>query len=245
MPLTNDTIPYIFSNPHGMIIFGYQISSQGQYRSYYYPAYSAMRELDAAFYTNDIHFQDLEEHPFCENEVTFRAEIENMGVDVDSIKWYINGTEYEQVRDSLEWHYTFDNIGEYEIRMWARFNNDTISKTGTLRIKNCELDTAFYANDVNLNLIDTTFCNKTVSFITYIEGLNTTQDSIKWYIDFGDGIGFVEHLPAQNQKQWIRDFPTGEYPIKMWARLENNDEIEITGTLRIEVLWIKIRNVRY
>jgi len=240
MPLSNSSDSYMFSNSKGLLVLCY---GYGNLESYYYLAGSAMRDLDAAFYANDVHFQDLKDTAFCAGNVNFRAEIENMGVDMDSIKWFINGEEnlpYNQ----LEWSKTFLSPGNYEIRMWVRFeNSDTILKKDTLRIKNCEVNAAFYVNNVNLNLQDTTFCNKTVSFITYIEGLNTTQDSIKWYIDFGNGFEYYE--PALNKKQWFRDFSTGNFPIKMWARLENDVEIEVESTLKMEILWIKIRNVRY
>jgi len=238
MPLTNDTATYCFTNSAGLFVLCY---ADGFSVSYYYLAGSAMRELDAAFYANDVHFQDLRDTAFCAGgAVNFRAEIENMEVDIDSIKWYINGFQETSALNQLVWNKILP-IGNYEIKMWVLFENeDTISKTGILKIKNCELDAAFYANNVNLNLKDTVFCNKTVSFITYIERLNTSQDSIKWYIDFGDG--FEEHEPALNKKQWNRDFSTGNFPVKMWARLENNVEIEVESILKMNILWIKIRN---
>jgi hypothetical protein len=37
-----------------------------------------MRDLDAAFYANDIHFQDLKDNYFCDSLVNFRAEIEGL-----------------------------------------------------------------------------------------------------------------------------------------------------------------------
>ena len=241
MPLANNA--YRFTNSNNLIVMGYGV---GLAESYYYLAGSAMRELDAAFYANDIHFQELKDTAFCVNEVVdFRAEVENMGIGMDSIKWYIDGIKENLPYSQLEWSKTF-LPGNYEIKMWVRFENeDTISKADTLRIKNCEQIAVFYANNVNITFIDTTFCAKGVEFHTDIEGLNTSQDSIKWYIDLGDGSGFIEYVLVQNQKQWSKDFSTGTYLIKMWARLENGNEIEITGTLRMEVFWIKIRNVRY
>jgi len=246
MPLTNDTASYFFANQAGLFVLCYGIADNIGQASYYYLAGSAMRELDAAFYANDVHFQDLKDTAFCAGNVNFRAEIENMGVDMDSIKWFINGEEnlpYNQ----LEWSKAFLSPGNYEIRMCVRFeNNDTISKADTLKIKNCEVNVAFYANNVLYSsLRDTTFCAKEVDFHTDIEGLNTEQDSIKWYIDIGDDSGFIEYVPVRNLKQWSKAFPTGVYLIKMLIRLENDDEIEITGTLRMEVFWIKMRNVRY
>ena len=91
MPLDNDTASYIFTNSAGLIVFGY---GSGGTASYYYLAGSAMRDLDAAFYANDVHFQELPDTTFCDKVVNFRAEIDNIGVAADSIKWYINGAEY-------------------------------------------------------------------------------------------------------------------------------------------------------
>ena len=244
MPLYNDTASYYFTNNAGLIVMGYGI---GYAESYYYLAGSAMRDLDAAFYANDVHFQELKDIAFCANElVAFRAAIDGeIHSDPEHVKWYIDGVEEVSARDNTEWSKTFLTAGEYEIRMWGRFENeDTISKAGTLRIKNCEQNAVFYKNNVHY-LTDTTFCAKDVDFYTDIKGLNTAQDSIKWYIDLGDGVGFVEYVPIRNLKQWSKDFPSGTYDIKMWARLDNDDEIEITGTLKMEVFWIKIKNVRY
>jgi len=235
MLLDNDTASYTFTNQAGLIVFGY---GSGFNRSYYYLAGSAMRELDAMFYANDIHFQDLTDTAFCASIVNFRAEIENVGVDADSIKWYINGVKENLPHNQWEWNKIF-TVGEYEIRMWVCFeNNDTISKTGILKIKSCEVNTAFYANNVHY-LYDTTFCAKNVTFRAEIEAFNATPNNLKWYINGN------EYPLAQGQIQWSKDFETNEYVITMWARLENDDEIEISGTLKMEVFWVKIRNVRY
>jgi len=234
-PLTNDTTTYMFSNPEGIIVLGYAINNFGFPSSYYYLAGSAMRDLDAAFYANDIHFQDLEENPICENEVSFRAEIENTGVEMDSIKWYIDDTEYETARDSLEWNKTF-TTGEYEIRMWIRFeNDDTISKIGILKIANCEA--VFYANGVHYeNLPDTVFCAKDVYFHAEIE--NYTE--IKWFIDG------TEYEAARDLLEWDKPFATGTYNIEMWVLFANGAETvpPLSSILRMEILWIKIRNIR-
>ena len=232
MPLTNPNASYYFTNPKGLIVMGY---GTGLAESYYYLAGSAMRELDAAFYANDIHFQELEENPFCEKEITFRAELDNMGIDVDSIKWYINNEEYVPAQNSLEWSKTFEEYGVYKITMWVRFENDSIiSKTGTLKIKNCNFSAVFYVNNVH-HLYDTTFCEKNVDFRAEIEG---EYEELKWFIN-GD-----EHVPA-NPLQWSRDFVTGTYNIDMRVCLANGEEETIAGILKMEVLWIKIKNVRH
>jgi hypothetical protein len=241
MPLTNDDASYLFSNSEGMIIFGYAYGASSTLQSYYYLAGSAMRDLEAAFYANDVSFQVLKENSFCAGEVTFRAEIEGeLHTDQGRLKWFINGTEEILERDNLTWNKTF-TPGEYEIRMWARFaNNDTISKTGFLKIISCEQNAEFYVNNVHyLNLPDTTFCNKDVYFSAVIGGLHTVEGSLKWFI------GGVEYEEARDQMQWSKLFETGTYAIEMWVRFENDETVSIPSTLKMDVFWIKIKNVRY
>jgi len=140
--LIKDSVSYIFSNPEGIIVFGYGtkgLTIFGFPSSYYYLAGSAMRDLEAAFYANDIPCGDLENNPICEKVVFFQAEIENMGVEVDSIKWYIDGEEFEPAQNQEIWNYTFTQQGEYKITMVVYYfeNGETKTKTitGTLKRK--------------------------------------------------------------------------------------------------------------
>jgi hypothetical protein len=242
MPLTNITASYLFNNPKGLFVLGYGHGAAGNgHESYYYLAGSAMRELDAAFYANDIHFQDLKNNPFCAGEVQFRAEIEGeLHPDPVRLKWYINNVEKLSATDQLSWSDIF-TPGEYVIKMWVRYENDeTISKSDTLKIISCDYNAVFYANNVYYeNLPDTTFCNKDVYFRAEIEGLHPDPGSIKWYID-GE-----EYIPARDQLQWSKPFESGAYPIEMWVRFNNGETISIPSTLKMNVLWIKMRNVRY
>ena len=139
MPLTEHYSTYTFSNSKGIIIFGYNTGTTEIISSYYYLAYSAMRDLEGAFYANDIHYGDLENNQICEKEVIFRAEIENIGVEVDSIKWYIDGVEFEPAQNQETWDYTFTQQGEFEITMVVYYfeNGETKTKTitGTLKRK--------------------------------------------------------------------------------------------------------------
>jgi len=232
LPLANNS--YRFTNDNSLAVMGYGV---GQIVSYYYLGGSNMRDLEAVFYGNDIYYKDLTDTAFCAGEITFRAEIENMGVDMDSIKWYINGIKENLPHTQLEWSKTF-SPDNYEIRMWIRFeNNDTISKIGTLKIKSCDNNAAFYVNNVHYeNLPDTVFCAKDVYFRAEIEG---QYEELKWFINN------IEEVPAQNQEEWNKQFETGDYEIKLWVRYENGDTATITNTLRMEVFWVKIRNVRY
>ena len=236
MPLTNGTASYVFSNPAGLIIYGYAHGGLGQPLSYYYLASSAMRDMQGTFYANDISYQILCNNPICEGVVNFRAEIEgNLHPNSGRLKWYINGEEEQTKRDSLKWSKPFSQ-NNYEIRMWARFvNNDTISKTGTLIVKSCNQQAAFYMNEVHYQT-DTTFCSKTVSFRAEIDGFNPSTDILKWYI--GDN----EETSAET---WSKLFEEGNYIIKLEVHFGNGETKTLSSVLKIKPLWIKIKNVRY
>jgi len=238
MPLTNTTDPYFFTNTKGLIILGYGYRTTGQ-GTYYYLAGSAMRDLDAAFYANDIHFQDLKDNSMCEGDVHFRAEIEGLHQTApERIKWFVNGAEEPGTLNQETWQKNF-TAGNYDIRMWVRYeNDDTISKTGTLIIKSCNQSAAFFANNVlHSELKDTTFCNKNVNFRAEIEGLHpTASDSIMWYID---------NVFETSQATWNKTFENGTYEIKLVVHYDNDTYATLTGTLKVQALWIKIRNVRY
>ena len=147
--LTNTTASYIISNPEGIIIFGYGVgvNSPGYYlcpTSYYYLAYSAMRDLEATFSVNDIPYQLLKENDFCEGDVHFLADIEGLHpTHPDRITWWIDGVEYLPAKTLEEWWKPF-TAGTYEIRMDVIYDNyETASKTGTLVIKSCNQHCCF------------------------------------------------------------------------------------------------------
>jgi len=242
MPLIDLTKSYIFSNQEGIIIFGYGVGLQPYNSSYYYLAYSAMRDLQATFSANDISYQLLKEHDFCEGDVHFMAEIEGLHpTHPNRITWWINGTEYLPAKTLDNWNKYF-SAGTYEIRMDVIFdNNETASKTGTLIIKSCSQSAAFFANNVlHSELKNTTFCNKNVNFRAEIEGLHPTDpERIRWYVDG------IEETSALNQTQWSKTFENGSYEIKMVAKYDNGETATLTGTLKVQALWINIKNVRY
>jgi len=159
-----------------------------------------------------------------------------LGVDMDSIEWYINRVKKNLPYNQLEWNETF-SVGEYEIRMWVRFENeDTISKTGILKIHSCGQSAVFYANNVYYaNLPHTTICTKDVNFRAEIEGEYT---EIRWYID-------EEEYEPENPLDWYENFETGEYEIKMVTLFDNGETVTLVATLKIQIFWIKIKNIRY
>ena len=99
-------------------------------------------------------------------------------------------------------------------------------------------EAAFYANNVlHSELKDTTFCNKNVNFRAEIEGLHpTAYDSIMWYID---------NNFETSATTWSKPFENGTYEIKLVVHYANDTYATLTGTLKIQALWIKIKNVRY
>ena len=70
MPLTNETATYYFENAAGLSVMGYGL---GPYESYYYLAASSARQLNPAFYINDIHFEDANEQTYCAGEFKVRG----------------------------------------------------------------------------------------------------------------------------------------------------------------------------
>jgi hypothetical protein len=239
--LSQNNASYIFTNPNGIIILGYATGNVFlQFTTYYYLAGSAMRDLDAAFYANDIHFMDLKDSPFCEGNVVFLAEIEGVhSTHPERIKWFINDSEEITERNKLEWSKYF-SAGNYEIRMDVIYENlESTSKIGTLIIKSCNQSATFYKNEVHY-LTDTTFCNKNLNFRAEIDGLHPTHpERIRWYVDG------IEETSALNLTEWGRPFENGTYEIKMVVRYDNDETVIRTGTLKVQALWIKMRNIRY
>ncbi|MCL2290641.1 MAG: IgGFc-binding protein [Bacteroidetes bacterium] len=242
MPLTDHSASYLFSNQDGLIILGYGFCAEYVIQTYYYLAGSAMRDLDAYFTANDIHFQVLKDTLICEDLITFRAEIEGLHpTHPERIKWYIDGKEEEAERNKLEWSKSFSG-GTYEIRMWVRYaNDDTTSKTGTLII--CNFESEFYVNNIHhQDLNDTTFCeSNVVNFRAEIEGLHETDpERVKWYIN-GE-----EETTERNKLEWSKAFINGKYNIEMRVRYSNGETESLTGTFTVHVGgFIKMRNVRH
>jgi len=247
--LTEKNKSYIFSNPNGLLVYGYSHGDMSVPSTYYVLAGSAMRDLDAAFYANDIHFQELKENPFCTGMVDFRAVINGLHpTHPQRIRWYVDGAMEPGTLNQETWSKTFAPA-EYEIRMEVVFeNNATATKIGTLKIISCNHSAEFFANDIPSALLqNNTICNKTgkVDFRAEIEGIHPEAGSLKWFIDKNDGNGFQEELTAQDQKTWSKTFETGTYQIKMWVRYDNGDIVEKIGTLKIEIFWLKMQNVRH
>jgi hypothetical protein len=236
IPLTNTTTSYCFTNNAGLIVMCYGV---GNAESYYYLAGSAMLDLDAAFYANDIHFQDLPDTLFCPNVVNFRAEIDGNGLNIDIIKWFINEVEEFSAQNQLTWSKHFSS-GEYEIEMLVRFeNNDSISKKSTIKIISCNSEAVFYVNDIHYQeLINITFCENKVYFHAEIEGLHEDEGSLIWYIN-GD-----PQPAGQDQTTWERTLLNRKYILELDILFANDETVTLTGEFTIYNSGLKIRNVR-
>jgi hypothetical protein len=131
MLLTDQSSSYLFANQKGLIAMCY---GTGDAESYYYLAYSGMRNLQTAFYANDIHYQDLQTRFFCEGDVAFRAEAKGMSNKPGHLKWYIDDVEEIDARDMLEWG-KFFFAGDYNVKMIVRsFDEDSVTIESTLHI---------------------------------------------------------------------------------------------------------------
>jgi len=126
-PLTDDTSAYLFINRKGgLIIMGYGI---GLAESYYYLSFSAMRSLNAAFYVNNVHYQDLAAEVICAQPLQFRANIEgDMSTAPEHLKWYINDIEEIAARDKLSWTKTLAP-GTYPIKIEVLMDDNITTKT--------------------------------------------------------------------------------------------------------------------
>ena len=238
-PLTNFSAPYVFSNQAGIIVLGYGIwGVVGQVPgSYYYLAGSSMRNLSATFTANDIPYYDMFGNMFCEQDITFVADIDGIHQNAGSLKWYIDDVPQPLLTDLLTWDQNFAT-GSYEIKMTVLFeDNSTETYEGTLKV-GCEA--AFYANNIHCDsLYKASFCAKNVDFRAEIEGdLHTDEGRIKWYIND------VEYEEVRDSLEWSKNFETNDYDIKMVALLANGEAITLVATLRMEILWIKMRNIR-
>jgi hypothetical protein len=130
VPLTNNTASYFFTNDAGFIIMCYGV---GNDESYYYLAGSAMRDLQAAFYANNVYHNSLKDTTFCDKVVNFRAEVEGLHPDSERIKWFFDDVEDLNGRDHAEWSKTYDAGEHHEnVDMVVRFQNGEIKTISAL-----------------------------------------------------------------------------------------------------------------
>jgi hypothetical protein len=132
----NANTSYLFENKAGLIAFAY---GYGTAISYYYQAGSAMRTLDAAFYVNDVHDEELGDTVFCSQSFQLSAELQgDLSTQPGFLKWYINGVEETAAQDLTTWNKTLPG-GAYQIKMVALLDDNVTTKTveGTLTVSSC------------------------------------------------------------------------------------------------------------
>jgi gliding motility-associated-like protein len=138
MPLTVADLSYRFRNPGGITILGYGL---GFRESYYYLSGSATRKLNAAFYINDIHHQDLDGKEFCSDSFDIKAVIKyDMHPDAGHLRWFIDGIEEIAARDLMQWSKKFTEK-THNITMTVRDaedNIDTLNVVLTVKIQRIE-----------------------------------------------------------------------------------------------------------
>jgi hypothetical protein len=105
-----------------------------------------MRNLDAVFYVNDTHYQELSSIAICTQPVQFRAEIGGeMSTNTGHLKWYIDNVEEVAARDQLTWSKNMDT-GVYQIKMVVLYEDD---------INTLTLETTLTVWDNTVNVITT------------------------------------------------------------------------------------------
>jgi hypothetical protein len=132
MPLTDETASYYFTNDAGLIVMCYGV---GTSESYYYLAGSAMRNLQLAFYANDIYYTELPDGLFCERTINFHAEVSGITPSADNLKWYIRDLEEPTAAGETDWTKTFTAPGAYKIELWVQpETGEAVTISSTLHI---------------------------------------------------------------------------------------------------------------
>ncbi|MDR1581663.1 MAG: gliding motility-associated C-terminal domain-containing protein [Prevotellaceae bacterium] len=117
MSLTNANLSYGLKNPSGLAVLGYGL---GDFESYYYLAGSALRKLDASFYINDVHSQDMDVHLSCNSNVNVEAVVKYvMHPDPGHLRWFIDDVEEPALSDQTEWDKDL-SVGLHKISMVVR-----------------------------------------------------------------------------------------------------------------------------
>ena len=233
MTLTDPSASYNFTNPAGLVILGYGAIDR---ESYYYLLSSAMRTLDACFYVNDIHYQELFE-PVCAQPVRFRAEIdEGANSSVTELKWYIDDVEEVTARNQMRWEKTLTVNGEYKIKMEVRMSDGTTKiREGVFKI----------AIPVLNSLENLRFCiGEDVSPISFT---GDYIDTCIWQVTSGSGVAIG--MNAENGIGTIPGFKTmntTNAPLSVTVTVTPKNKNNCTGdpeTFTITVLDPKMLKV--
>jgi gliding motility-associated-like protein len=100
-----------------------------------------MLSLDAVFYVNDVHCNNLYSEIICTQPVQFRAKIEgDTSSEAGYIKWYIDDIEEVAARDKHSWSKSLA-LGTYQIKLVVLLedNKTTKSVESTLKITSVDI----------------------------------------------------------------------------------------------------------
>ena len=130
---TDRNSAYYIENPAGFTALAYGLGTD---ESYFYLAAAAARQLSAAFYINDVHFQDADGTSICGNSLALKAEINfQPSATPGYLRWYLNGTEQVAMRDRLEWTTSSLSVGSHTVRMVVVSDGgETVESTSTITI---------------------------------------------------------------------------------------------------------------
>jgi len=148
LQLTNKDESYFFSNPYGLIIMGYGL---GHAESYYYLSGAALRDLrdlDAAFYINNIRYQYLNNSVLCDTVVNFQAILQNAQTFIPGyLRWYIDGILQSAYTDVWEWSKSL-SIGKHTV----------VARVVNMDSQTIELSTTFNVSIARYDTIKATIC---------------------------------------------------------------------------------------
>ena len=245
--LTNVDITIDITCPGGFLAY---ISGNGSGETYAFCAGVGAYDLQNYFTiqekgtTIDTYYENTTEetHTFEPSDIiVVKRTVESS---FDMVLWLINGVPYSisensNTTNTLYFPATALHSGENTITMSVHYTGASQDSLYTGKVWLFG-NTEFYVNDIpSQNLPDTTICTKdVVHFRAEIEGLNPNPGSLKWFING------AEETDAQDQIEWSKSLPTGTHGIKMWA-LINNKETVIETVLKVELFWIKMRNVTH
>ena len=250
--LNNEDIEINIMCPGGFLAY---LSGNGGQESYGFSAGAGADNLQNYFTiqekgtTIDTYYENTTEirHTFAISDIIVVKR--TLETPFNYVKWLINGTEYAiaentNIINTLNFPASALHSGENTITMSVRFSGTTADSlyTGKVWLLTTNHEAEFFANEIpSGELSNHTICNRTgkVDFRAEIEGLSQEAGSLKWFIDED------EKAALQDQLTWSNDFSTGTYEIKMWVRYDNGETAEIISTLKVEIFFLKIQNVRH
>ncbi|MDR1056106.1 MAG: putative Ig domain-containing protein [Prevotellaceae bacterium] len=218
LKLTEPNSTYRFMNTEGLTILGYGLGSA---ESYYYLAGSAARKLDASFYANGIHNQDLDGQEFCEGgDFIIKAVIKyKTHPDPGHLRWLINDVEELDVQDQIEWSKNL-SAGDYTLSMIVK---DQYSDVDTIKSS----FSIFNITDVEIN--DLTICAGDTAVLN-VE--NPESDVLYQWYDYENST--IIHTGPEYTIPDILEVGVHEYYVKATSPLLNcvSNRVKVNVTVK-------------